>query len=216
MTLDIIEHHDANSRYSLWYHHNLPLNHVSPMMNLDRLLWICNQSIKHGPGSPIYQLSELARLCRVNWIVQDLNRHGRINKPLLLQVNAFNLTTAQGDTRLMAAELCPQVHTAPALVSITDQYRGFFYDWKLIHSSDQLTDLLGFERDCIILRENKVDWVDHAIDWIEFSSNQTAHHMHDEHQRERMITNYINAQHANFVFTRAWCTDPIDWASWDY
>lgn len=216
MKLDIINQLDQNTKYSLWFHPNLPLNHVQPMMNLDRLLWICNQSIKYGPGSSPYRIDELARLCRVSWMVQDLNRQGHIRKPLLLHVNAFNLVIAQGDTRLMAAELCPQVHTAPALVSIADQYRGFFYDWTLIQSSNQLTDLLGFERDCIVLRENNTDWVDHAVEWIEFSSEQTAHHMHDEEQRQRMITNYLSAQPADFVFTRSWFLEPIDWTIWDY
>ena len=195
------------------YHPSLCLDLLHPGMSLDRLLYICNRALDRGldkadPG----ELSELARILRVNWMTKDLDHCGRIMKPILCEVTAFNLVVIQGDTRLMAVEMCPQIHTAPVLVSADRNWISMFQGWTEIQCSDQLTDLLGFESGCAIFRDDAgpAD----RLNWIEFNTPQTQHHLHDENQRVEMILRYLSQQPSDFRFTRAWCRCKIDWTQY--
>jgi hypothetical protein len=198
---------------SVLYHPALGLDLLHPGMDLDRLLYICNRALERDlVSADVGELSELARILRVNWMVRDLDQNGRIIKPILCEVTAFNLTVNQGDTRLMAAEMCPQVYTAPVLVSVDRSWKTMFQGWTEIQCSDQLTDLLGFEPGCVIFQDVP-DNTDH-LRWIEFNTPQTQHHLHDENQRVRMILGYLAQQSLDFRFSRDWCRQQIDWSQY--
>ena len=210
MSTDRIQQITQAGQFTVWYHARLPVNQVQPLMALDRLLAICNQALDLGwHTADAYQQEELARLVRINWFVQDLSATNRIIKPVLLQPQAFNLVVQQGDTRLMALEACPWIATVPALVSLRSCHRPFFESWTQIHTEQQLTDLLGLEPGCVLLRDD-VARLD-SLTWIEFQSVQTAHHMHDDAERVRMMCRYLDQQDRQFRFHRSWIAHAVDW-----
>jgi len=205
-----------SDRFVLLYHPGYPIDQIRPMMTLHRLLYLCNYTIHRSeqdldPGAA----SELPRLLRVNFLYNELQRGpARIIKPLLLHVQGFNLVTSQGDTRLMAAGLCGTIHTAPCLVSIERQYRGFFVDWIEVEDIQHLAALSGFDADCIVIRRETRSPANYDVEWIEFAGDHTSHHLHDRQERARMMQRYLAAQPRDFQFDIAWCQSSIDWRQW--
>jgi hypothetical protein len=198
--------------YHLFYNPVSLINGIVPFINLNQLVKLCNYTIKKNanaldPGAE----NELARIVRVNFIYNNLQKNKlKIMKPLFLEANGFNLITVQGDTRLMAADLCG-LTTVPCLIKVPLTYQNLFPGWVLVKDINHLSDLTGFESAEIKIRgqENK------NIEWIEFSSASTAHHMHDFDQRLRMVKNYIKQQPTSFEFSREWCQTTINWLDFE-
>ena len=196
----------------LLYNPRVPVNLLTPLINIDQLIMLCNYTINKkdydlDPGAD----TELARIVRVNFIYNDLKKNRlKIIKPLFLEASAFGLITVQGDTRLMAAELCG-ITQVSCLAQIPVFVQGLFKDWVQVENVKHLSQLTNFDITEIQIRyqENK------NIDQIEFSSATTAHHMHDFDQRLRMIKNYIKQQPKTFEFSREWCRLPINWAEFE-
>lgn len=179
-------------------------------MVLDRLLAICNYVLDVGrEHADAYAREELARLVRINWFVQDLAGGSRIIKPVLLDLQQSGCVTLTGDTRLMALEMCPWVCAVPALISLQPHCLTGFDHWTHIVTEQHLTDLLALENGCVLLRD---DAISHdSLGWIEFQSSQTAHHMHDDGERVRMMWCYLDDQGERFRFDRSWIRSQIDW-----
>ena len=200
------------TEHDLFYHPAFPINGITPCINLNQLIRLCNYTIKKttsdlDPGAE----NELARIVRVNFIYNNLlDTKLKIVKPLFLEVNGFNLITVQGDTRLMAADLCGII-TVPCLIEVPLMYQNLFSGWISVKDINHLSELTGFDPVEINIRyqENK------KIEWIEFSAVSTAHHMHDFDQRLRMIKNYINQQPKSFSFSREWCQTPMNWQNFE-
>jgi hypothetical protein len=198
--------------YHLFYNPAAPINGIVPLINLSQLIRLCNYTIKKtaqdlDPGAE----NELARIVRVNFMYNDLQKNRlKIIKPLFLEASGFNLLTVQGDTRLMAADLCG-LTTITCLIKVPLTYQNLFPGWILVQDINHLSKLTGFDPAEIEIKgqENK------NIEWIEFSSVSTAHHMHDFDQRLRMIKNYIKQQPKTFEFSREWCQLPINWAEFE-
>jgi hypothetical protein len=196
----------------LLYNPHTTVNPLTPLINIDQLIKLCNYTIKKteydlDPGAD----TELARMVRVNFIYNDLQKNRlKIIKPLFLEASAFSLITVQGDTRLMAAELCG-ISKVPCLAQVPVTVQELFKDWVQVENLEHLSKLTNFDVAEIQIRyqENK------NINWIEFSSATTAHHMHDSDQRLRMIKNYIKQQPKTFEFSREWCQLPINWAEFE-
>jgi hypothetical protein len=200
------------TNYHLFYNPVAPINGIVPLINLSQLIRLCNYTMKKtaqdlDPGAE----NELARIVRVNFMCNNLLKNKlKIIKPLFLEANGFSLITVQGDTRLMAAELCG-LTTVACLVKVPLTYQNLFPGWILVKDVNHLSQLTNFDVTEIQIRyqENK------NIDQIEFSSATTAHHMHDFDQRLRMIKNYIKQQPKTFEFSREWCRLPINWAEFE-
>ena len=196
----------------LLYNPCVLVNLLTPLINIDQLIMLCNYTINKkdydlDPGAD----TELARIVRVNFIYNDLKKNRlKIIKPLFLEASAFGLITVQGDTRLMAAELCGMTKVS-CLAQIPVFVQGLFNDWVQVENVEHLSQLTNFDVTEIQIRyqENK------NIDQIEFSSATTAHHMHDFDQRLRMIKNYIKQQPKTFEFSREWCRLPINWTEFE-
>jgi hypothetical protein len=198
------------TNYHLFYNPVAPINGIVPLINLSQLIRLCNYTMKKtaqdlDPGAE----NELARLVRVNFIYNNLLKNKlKIIKPLFLEANGFSLITVQGDTRLMAAELCG-LTTVACLVKVPLTYQNLFPGWILVKDVNHLSELTGFGPAEIEIKGQE------NIEWIEFSSVSTAHHMHDFDQRLRMIKNYIKQQPSSFEFSREWCQTPINWLDFE-
>jgi hypothetical protein len=146
--------------------------------------------------------NQLAKVVRLNWMVENL-KHEPVYKPLL--VNS-TMTVQTGDTRLAAIVLNDHIAHVPCLMSATIDEMNL--DWVYIQDTDHLGEILNLDPNKIITQER--DWNFEQLEWIEFAYDHTANHMHDERERLRMITNYLE-QHPGTVFTREWLQTPIDW-----
>ena len=199
--------------YCLLYNPRLLVSAVFPVLPLNTLLNRCNETLQQPqeswtPG----QIDDLARLVRLNWMVEDLKTHPII-KPLVLNLRYFLMTTITGDTRLQAIELSPHVTVVSALLTIKRQYLDQFPDWTEIKDNDHLASQMRIPVEKLIFSEDNYDWKTQELDWIEFDLVETSHHMHDEDERFRMIVNYLE-QHPDTVFTRKWLQNPIKWSEY--
>jgi len=167
---------------------------LQPTLSLEHCLQDANS------GNRSYQIN----LVRLNWMIKDLN-YNSIQKPLLID-GAFRVIT--GDTRLMALKLHPKITRVPALM--TSEVAPF--DWKPINDKTELGKLLRIDPDDIL---TNWDWHEKPLDWIEFAYSHTSNHMHDESQRERMISNYL-AKYPDTIFDQDWLLSSIDWSLYDH
>jgi hypothetical protein len=182
--------------YELYYNPFTSVEIIKPVMSLAECLELANQK----------DLATLINIVRVNWIVNDL-RSNIVCKPLLLRKD-FQVVT--GDTRMMAIGLHPYINDVPALLTVEKSYT-VDPEWIQIKSLQHLAELIGTQPENILCNEN---WNNNEVTWIEFAMPHTAHHLHDESQRERMILNYLE-QYPDTVFDYDWLRAPIDWITYD-
>mgnify|MGYP000168023539 FL=1 len=180
--------------YKLFYNPSVTATALRPQLSLTECLQDANA------GNRSYRTN----LVRLNWMIKDLN-YNPIQKPLLID-GAFRVVT--GDTRLMALQLHPQITRVPALM--TSEVAP--HDWKPIEDKTELGKLLRIDPDDILINW---DWHEKPLDWIEFAYSHTSNHMHDESQRERMITNYL-AKYPGTIFDQDWLLSSIDWSLYDH
>jgi hypothetical protein len=201
-----------NQSYCLLYNPQFEINSITPVINLDQLIGLCNYTVSRtehdlDPGAE----NELARILRLNWIYNDLQANClKIVKPLFLSLQAFNLVTVQGDTRLMAANLC-HLTRVPCLVSVPVFYKDLFANWTVVENIQHLGQLTNFDPEEIVITCTS----NQLIDNIDYNSAKTSHHMHDFDQRLRMIKNYLKTQTTQFKFSKSWCRERIDWACFE-
>jgi len=98
---------------------------------------------------------------------------------------------------------------------VTDRVgnRDLYSDWVPISSNQDLVSALEFADDSVILF-NQVS-SDHCMDWLEIGDQSTAHHLHDEDFRVRMIGNYLEHAPRDFKFDHVWVRSCIDWLAYD-
>jgi hypothetical protein len=197
-----------NHSYCLLYNPQFEINCITPTINLDQLIGLCNYTIKRteldlDPGAA----NELARIVRLNYIYNDLQANClRIVKPLFLNLQAFNLVVVQGDTRLMAANLC-HLTKVPCLITVPLIYKELFPNCIQVENLSHFAELTNFSPDEIIITHTDQQLISN----IDFNSAKTSHHMHDFDQRLRMIKNYLKTQPKDFEFTKSWCQQQINW-----
>jgi len=205
------------SKYCLLYHPGIPVHYVNPVLPLTQLLDDVNMVLTkarndHNPA----EQNNLARMVRINWMVEDL-KYNKIVKPIVLNLRYFTLTTITGDTRLQAISLSPHIKTVSALLTVKEEYVDQFSDWELISDVEDLCWRMGgLPPEKILLSEGVDNWYDQELDWIEFDLQETSNHMHDEDQRLRMIYNYLDQQTEDFQFTKEWLQTPIEWNQYDF
>lgn len=197
--------------YCLLYHGSIPVTNIVPVLNVDQLLEQTNIIIKQKNCNPGGN-NLLAKLVRLNWMVNDL-KSSPIYKPILTVLRQGNLVTATGDTRLQAIELLPNITHIACLASIPINMQENFKYWDLVDNKQTLASYLNTNINDIIVNQ---DWNIHELDWIEFSFDETSNHMHDEDQRLRMIYNYLDRQPKDFRFTRKWLQTLVNWDQYDY
>ena len=193
--------------YALLYNPSLRVEFLHPVMSLDQLIDELNLFAWQKNHSS-YQHNLLAKAVRVNWIVHDLKTNS-IQKPFLINEKWKIIT---GDTRLMAIQFHPEIATVPVICTVPSCRANRFADFSIIHSIDHLAKKLCIGPDQILYNE---DWTQQELSWIEFAYQHTAHHLHDEPQRYRMMINYLKSQPLSFKFSRNWFQESIDWINFD-
>lgn len=194
----------------LMFRPDLPLHHLTPVMTLTTLLSACNRQLDSGNEVT----NDMMKLLRVNLFATEFQQGRQIIKPIHAELENFNLVVARGDTRLMAAELVESVTHAPVLCLVPKAWRLMFAKWIEIDSWDHLTDRLGFPRGCVKVSFDRTN-ANTEISFLEFAIPQTAHHLHDESQRQRMMANYLSQQDPEFRFSKNWIQQPIEWSRFD-
>ncbi len=190
---------------------NLPVHHLTSVMTLSRLVALCNHTWRANRAVSL----DMLQLLRVNLFASEFQQGGQIIKPIQAELQHFKLVVMRGDTRLMAAELFETVFYAPVLCLVPKIWSAMFADWTVISDWDQLTDCLGFPRGCVKVSFDRGQ-DSTVMSFLEFELAHTAHHLHDEHQCRRMMTNYLAQQDPDFRFDRNWILQPVDWPQFDY
>jgi hypothetical protein len=178
--------------HCLLYNPVVPVQQLTPLADLESILSDANNRVNSN---------QLAKMVRLNWMVENLKTEP-VYKPLLVD---HNMVVQTGDTRVAAIQLSNTVSHVAVLMSTPVEHMNL--DWIYVQDNDHLGDLLDIDPKHIMTHD---DWHFNAIDWIEFGYAHTADHMHDEEERYRMITRYLD-QYPDTVFTRKWLQTPVNW-----
>ena len=179
---------------NLCYLAAVPMIKLNPGMTLSHL-------IQHANARD--QIS-LRKCVRLNWMIQDLF-HGQLRKPIFVD-DKFNIIA--GDTRYMALTLL-QHSWVPCLAQLSDA------QGQVLTTLPQLRQVLGFSHDATVQWQPMTRNIfSEPIEWFEIGDTSTAHHLHDENIRGRMINNYL-AEFPHTVFDHSWFMSKIDWQAWD-
>lgn len=199
------------SDVELRFHQALPVHHLTSVMTLSRLISVCN----HARASTRTVTNDMLKLLRVNLFATEFQQGAQIIKPIQVELQNFQLVVMRGDTRLMAAGLFESVFYAPVVCLVPKIWSSMFADWTVIGDWNTLTDRLDFPRGCVQVNFDRTPDTT-VMSFLEFQLPQTAHHLHDQHQRRRMMTNYLSQQDPAFRFDHDWILTPVDWTQFDY
>lgn len=218
-------HENYTADYTLVYHPRIEKTWVTPVLTLDNLLEFVNNNVltkprdQHNDG----EINAIARLIRLNWMVQDLRSNPMV-KPIVAYCKFSNYRDPEetdiwevviGDTRLQALELLPEIKHVAVILQIPVFQRDYynFKEWRTVNTAADVATALGQPgRDVVICNQ---DWHKEQLDWLEFDLPNSETHMHDEDARLRMGYNYLDQAGSNFKFTREWLQTPVDWSKFD-
>lgn len=204
-----------SDQWVMFYHTAWPANQLTPVCTLDQCLQRSNENLQ-SLGRIISQWpagdqNQIARLVRMNWIYQRLPIEP-IRKPILAHAQDQELIVDCGDTRLMALSLMPAAVTVQVIVTDRADRADRYALWTCVRDEQDLLAATGFDRGAHI---SFTAGKDQALTWLEIGDQSTAHHLHDQDQRVRMMQAYLNHQPTTLLFDRAWAVSAIDWSAYE-
>ena len=203
------------STYCMFYHPVFPIAQLTPVQTLAGSCSVVNQALdSHGTDLlswPAGLQNEIAKLLRVNYFYQNLNKEP-IRKPLLIHRQQKQYIVDCGDTRLMTLQLNPEISTVSVVTTCTTTDAVRYQDWQQITSDADLIRLTQFDTDntTILVTTTQPD-ADYALEWLEIGDQSTGHHLHSIDLRLVMMQNYLDTQATNFKFDTEWIKSPVDW-----
>ena len=203
------------STYCMFYHPAFPIAQLTPVQTLEGSCSVVNQALNsHGTNLSVWPAKlqdEIARLLRVNYFYQNLNKEP-IRKPLLIHQQHEQYIVDCGDTRLMTLHLNPEISTVSVVTTCTISDAVQYQDWQRITSDSDLIRLVKFDtNNTTILVTPSQPGADHGLDWLEIGDQSTGHHLHNIDLRLTMMQNYLDGQVKNFKFDTEWVQSPVDW-----
>jgi hypothetical protein len=203
------------STYCMFYHPAFPITQLTPVQTLAGSCYVVNQALAlHGTDLlswPAGLQNEIAKLLRVNYFYQNLNKEP-IRKPLLIHRQQKQYIVDCGDTRLMTLQLNPEISTVSVVTTCTTADAVRYPDWQQIASDSDLIRLTRFDtNNTTILVTTTPPGTDYGIEWLEIGDHSTGHHLHSIDLRLAMMQNYLDAQVTNFKFDTEWVRSPVDW-----
>jgi hypothetical protein len=216
MTLTISQ--ILGSNYAMFYHTGLPVYEFTPVQTLDHCVKISNNLLNlYGRDFSLWESRHhdtVARLMNANWICQRLAIEP-IRKPILVHQQNNKFIIDCGDTRLMAVSAVKNPPKLSAVITVRSQQANQYADWIQVKTNQDLIRLCGFDPDqtgiFMTAADADLDW---CIDWLEIGDRSTSHHLHDIDARIRMLQAWVTDQPANFKFSVAWISQPIDWTKY--
>lgn len=199
-------------RWCMFYHAAWPIDRLTSVADLAQCLKRANENLDClGPDLarwPPGDQDQIARLVWVNWIYTRLASEP-IRKPILAHAQGHDLVVDCGDTRLMALRLHDPATTTAVIVTDSVDHAHLYQHWTRIANQKTLLDVTGFASDAF------VGWTSggekQALVWLEIGDSSTAHHLHDQDQRVRMMQRYLDQKSPGFLFTEQWARMVIDW-----
>jgi hypothetical protein len=203
------------STYCMFYHPAFPIAQLTPVQTLEGSCSEVNRALGlYGTDLlswPARLQDEIARLLRVNYFYQNLNKEP-IRKPLLIHRQNEQYIVDCGDTRLMTLQLNPEITIVSVVTTCTVADAGRYNTWQQINNDQDLIRLVKFDaNNTIILVTAAPLGTGYGLEWLEIGDHSTAHHLHSIDLRLTMMQNYLNAQVTNFKFDTEWVRSPVDW-----
>lgn len=194
-------------QWCLLYSPAQPINSLIPGQTTQQTIdWVNHCLMTQGPEISQWRWgdqNQAAKLVRINWIYQRLD-HEPIRKPLVIDQHRRVLC---GDTRLASVGLGTSVVTLAVLMSVPSEHRNNFADWQTVANEQELISVCGFKPGAQVLFRVG----DQGLDWLEIGDATTAHHLHDQDLRVKMLHRYLQTQPPQFRFDLDWCRSCIDW-----
>lgn len=212
--MDVIQQVLGHS-YAMFYCKQFDSKKLTPELTLMQCLNTVNNLLKqHGKNLhtwPANTVNSIAKLVRAHVIYQRLSAEP-VRKPLLIHAQQNQFVVLCGDTRLMALTQLPTPSMVSVILTCTQDCTDQYQSWTRIRSTTDLAACTGLALDNHNVKITAAPaGADHAVSWIEFGDQTTAHHLHDVSQRVRMMQYYLDQQPEDFCFGSDWLLEKIKW-----
>lgn len=213
--VDAIRFTIERGRQQLIFCNNVPVSHITPFYTLDEFVLMINQDnllpcgkkvfIQQDNTTPTVDPAQIVKINQLYHSIKDQN----IVKPMLLDVSSGKLRPSTGDSRMRALSLLPHIQHVPAFI-ICNQ------DQTVPLSGTKITDFDSFANAAGV-PNNTNFWFnfdqDHKIIWyeVDLKTNITCAGQQFAEWCKMVFANYIIKQDKNFLISREWFTEDIDW-----
>jgi hypothetical protein len=214
---DIIEQSQHDGQHCLFYDPAINIIDIQRVLQLKDICQISNHQLANHHRElrqgNCWQ-NEIANIVRINMFVHSMRKIGSV-KPMLLHYDqGLPYTASTGGTRLMAAELIPEITHVSGFVTTHQRHRLRFSHLPEIKCWSDFVKYCGTEESSTVLirlTDAAANW---GIDWFEVAV--------DQHQGTRIfvpqddwclavLQNYVNCQPEDFKFTPEWFNTQIAW-----
>ena len=194
---DLFAEH-LSSTHRVYYHPNFPLDKMQHPHTID---WMCEYANSTDILEDEYWL---ANLVKINLWTASIREAG-IFKPMLLTYNG-EFIPETGSTRLMCADLIPELTHTPVFISCHEQYSDRFVDYQQIHTFNEFVKHSGANTQNIFNIRFTYNPDDYGIYWYEYNNSDARSVAPNNDWCVSTIRKYLD-DNPNTVFDRAWFSE---------
>lgn len=206
---DPIAENCHNLIHHLYYHPCLPIDQVQKLVTIADTCQLANQWLKNPNSLDLGSLDKVLNMVRINQFVHSLRSEGNY-KPILVYYNGqLPLIGSTGGTRLMAAELCPEIQGFSAFISTHSRYKKIFQHLEMIPTFSSFASKCNAPANTNFLFRFTDAKANYGLDWYEVDLQHT--YVPNNATCLSLLNQYLSTQPKDFEFEFGWFGQNIDW-----
>lgn len=211
----VTSRHQGN--HCLFYDPAVPVNKIVRLTLLQEICDVVNQRMDEDSYKFAREKRnsyEAANILRINQYVHSLKAEGSIKPMLIYYIGISIYDAATGGTRLMAAELIPELTHVSAFIDTRAEYRDQFSHLREIKNFDDFRECCGAVDGTQFWFRNTAPDADFGLDWYEVALPVKSAVVPGDNYCLQAVDNYLRHQPQEFRFEPAWFAQEIDWDHW--
>lgn len=213
--VDAVKLATQQGRQRIIFIDNFPISHIAPFYTLDEFIIMVNQDNFIPCGREVFMdqddtkpTVDPAQIVKINRLYHSINNQNVI-KPMLLDFQGGKFRPNTGDSRMRALSLLPHIQYTPAFITCNS-------DHEIPFSGIEIKDFDSFAR-AVGTPTNTNFWFtfdDHnKIIWYEVDLQTDIPCAGQKFASwcKMVFSNYIKTQDNNFLISRQWFAEDIDW-----
>lgn len=213
--VDAVKIATQQARQKIIFLDKFPVSHISPFYTLDEFVLMINQDnllpcgrkifMDHDDSKPTVDPAQIVKINQLYHSIKDQH----VVKPMLLDFSSGKFRPNTGDSRMRALSLLPHIQHVPAFITCnSDQIVPF--------NGVEITDFNSFAKAANVPTNtnfwftlddhNKIIWYE-----VDLKTNIACSGQQFASWCKIVFSNYINNQDDNFLISREWFTEDIDW-----
>lgn len=190
----------------VYYHPALPLNQVHQEHLIDEFCEFANRNNRQDILKDLYWL---ANLVKVNMWTVSMREVG-ILKPLLLYIDKHQkLKTLTGSTRMLCAQLIPEITHVPVMISVHQANAALCIEqkFKRMHTFDRFVTYIGATDNQTVSLRFTNDPNNYGLYWFEYNARDPLAVAPDDEWCLNTIRNYLDTN-PDVEITPEWFLEP--------